>query len=162
MPRPTDEHPTHVDPQPPTAGLRRAAAIAALCLWPAIAPLSGCGSDVVAPENMLDGRILTAAEGKLSASFEMDNPRKGLNALSMWVFDAAEQPLSAAVVEVKPWMPAHGHGSVDVVAGAMPGEAGGYGAPEIYFPMTGYWELTVDVRVDGEAVDSFLVPVHVR
>lgn len=143
-----------------THGALPIVALLGLALLAAI--VAGCAANTEPPEHMADGRVLEAAEGRLTGTFDMPNPRKGENDLMIQVFDADEMPVGDARVEVRPWMPAHGHGSVDVAAQAVEGGAGGYLAPGVYFQMTGYWELTVEVHVGDEMLDSFLVPLHVR
>jgi hypothetical protein len=109
---------------------------------------------------MLDGRSIDAVHGTLTARFEMDDPRKGVNPLTLSVFDAEGAPLVGAEPKVSPWMPAHGHGSLDTVAVEV--DEGVYAAADVYFNMTGLWQLHVDVNVDAAVTDQFVVDVLVH
>ena len=122
--------------------------------------LVGCAAEAGEVESMVDGRLLDAQEGSLTASFEMTAPHKGLNPLTIEMFDEAGEPLAGAETEISPWMPGHGHGSIDTTAEEV--DPGVYAAEDVYFNMTGYWELNVMATVDGEVAARFLVPVQVR
>ncbi|MDD9943257.1 MAG: FixH family protein [Myxococcales bacterium] len=122
--------------------------------------LLSCAAETGEAESMVDGRLLEAEQGTFTATFEMNAPHKGLNPLTIEVFDGEDEAVSGADMEISPWMPGHGHGSLDTVA--EEDEPGVYIASEVYFNMTGYWELHVAAAVEGEIVAKFVVPVQVR
>jgi hypothetical protein len=127
-------------------------------LWLLACWLFGCAADATAPEGMADGRLLQATDGSSAATFLVENPTKGRNALRVELFGRGEEPLSGVTVQVSPWMPAHGHSSKDTVA--VETESGVYEADDLLFSMAGLWELHVEITGE-ETAEHFVVPVHV-
>lgn len=136
----------------------RGAVLAARTLVLGVLALGGCAADADQPVSAVDGRLLEAEEGTLSASFVMEHPAKGRNPLQIELFDRSSAPLDGAELKVSPWMPAHGHGSAEVTASET--EPGVYEAEDVLFVMAGHWELHVDV-VTPKSTSHFVVPVNV-
>ena len=136
-------------------------AVRHICLSVWLVLVAGCGaSDEAADlESLVDGQSLMGTAGRLTGSFLMDEPHKGVdNPLAIELKDEG-QALADAEVLVSPWMPAHAHGSRDQQA--QGDDDGMYHVDELSFPMAGYWELRVEVSLQGELVDQFVVPVVV-
>lgn len=133
--------------------LRRArAATWALLLGAAL--LAGCGEDTAG--DGFDPTALYASEGgayQLQGVRNPDPPRKGLNSFELALTNAAGDPITDASVRIEPWMPAHGHGTT--VIDTPPTGDGSYATEELYFNMTGRWE--VRVLVDGPSGEDRLV-----
>jgi nitrogen fixation protein FixH len=79
---------------------------------------------------------------QLSATIAPDPPVAGRNTLTIEVRDAQGQPVEGASLEVKPWMPSHGHGSTETPVVSALGE-GRYRATPVTFSMPGQWEVTI-------------------
>lgn len=69
--------------------------------------------------------------------------------------------VDGAELRVVPWMPAHGHGSPRAPVVAPAGEPGRYAATDVYYNMSGAWELRIVARVNDEEL-RFVVPQDVR
>lgn len=69
------------------------------------------------------------------------------------VADANGAMVDGATIDVKPWMPDHGHGT-DAVAHVMPGGSPGqYAITPLYLFMAGYWTVTLTITV-GQVTDT--------
>ncbi|MFM2418131.1 MAG: hypothetical protein RL385_2854 [Pseudomonadota bacterium] len=83
----------------------------------------------------------------------------GDNSAQITLRDAAGAALEGATVTVSPWMPAHGHGTIDV--SAIEGDPGVYGTERVRFNMAGRWELHIQVvsgDEEGQLVATLEVP----
>jgi len=139
-----------------TTASRRSGCLVAVLL-PAIFDL-GCAADAAPP----GGVRLTSQAGAYSAVALPDpNPAHvGRNALRFDVVEQGGDPVAGALLEVFPWMPAHGHttSSLPVVA---EGDGGVYQVEHLDYPMPGQWEIRIDVTT-ADATDrfSFVLDVH--
>jgi hypothetical protein len=83
----------------------------------------------------------------------------GDNTAQITLRDAAGAALEGATVTISPWMPAHGHGSIDVAA--VEGDPGVYATERVRFNMAGRWELHIQVvsgDEEGQLVATLEVP----
>ena len=65
------------------------------------------------------------------------------------VADGSGAMVDGATIDVKPWMPDHGHGT-DAVAHVMAGGAPGqYAITPLYLFMAGYWTVTLTITDDS-------------
>lgn len=71
-------------------------------------------------------------------------PVKGPNTWKVRLTDAAGQPVSGASVDVKPFMPDHGHGS-STKPTVTPGADGAYDVTGLVLFMPGVWRVTFAV-----------------
>ncbi len=69
----------------------------------------------------------------------------GVNAVEIIVHDADDRDVPGASVRVIPWMPEHRHG-VEEEPVVFDRGGGVYSAEHLELGMTGWWELTVEVR----------------
>lgn len=65
------------------------------------------------------------------------------------------QPFTEGAVEVRPWMPLHGHGTVPEILEATSDGAGTFAVPTVDLFMPGLWELYVTVS-QGDDSDEGL------
>jgi hypothetical protein len=73
--------------------------------------------------------------------------------------DDLNTPVEGASVVISPFMPAHGHGSVDVEA--IEESEGLYASDEVFLTMPGIWDLHVHVtqgELEGELIATIEVP----
>jgi hypothetical protein len=82
----------------------------------------------------------------------------GVNSVEIIIHDASDNDVAGADITLTPWMPKMGHG---VSEEARVTERGGgvYTVENIVFSMTGWWDLTVEVR-KGDLVDSAVFSFH--
>lgn len=75
---------------------------------------------------------------------------------------ALGEPKTVEAVKVTPWMKLHGHGTGDVQPELKPlgGKTNVFGVTNIYFIMSGPWELNIEATIDGVA-DSLEYSVKV-
>jgi hypothetical protein len=86
-------------------------------------------------------------------------PALGLNSWTVAVLDANGVTQDASFVEIKPWMPYHGHGA-SIVPQASPNGDGTYLISNLDFFMVGVWQITLSVQTaagNDSAVFSFCV-----
>lgn len=122
--------------------------------------LAACGAEPAPAAAELDG--VSSRHGTLVGSFSPapDPPATGDNALAMRLARASGAPVVGAVVQLEPWMPAHGHGSPTVPTVVEVG-GGAYRAEAIHLTMPGHWELAVLVD-PGDGADVFLLDFDVK
>jgi hypothetical protein len=118
---------------------------------------AACGDNSVATG---DGP-LTLRTGTCSGELDLDPSPcvVGDNAAQLTLRDAFGAALEGATVTVSPWMPAHGHGSIDVMAAEQ--EPGVYTTQQVRFSMAGRWELHIHVvsgDEEGQLVAILEVP----
>jgi hypothetical protein len=106
----------------------------------------------------------TSANGKFAVtllSSAASPPLIGdLTEWTVQVGDAAASgaPIDGATIDVKPFMPDHGHGT-DAVAHVMPGSAAGqYAITPLYLFMAGYWTVTLTIT-NGAVTDTVVYSV---
>lgn len=109
------------------------------------------------------GMSKAADPGELTLRLEDANPAPpgfGTNVWTLLVLDENDAPVTGASVQATPYMPAHTHGSAEVVVEER-GE-GEYRLEPVVLNMPGVWEVAIDVTpVDGErseALFRFCVP----
>ncbi len=71
-------------------------------------------------------------------------PVRGDNTWIVRLTDASGSPLAGASLDVKPWMPDHGHGS-PVEEQITELEGGEYEITSLNLFMAGYWEVTIEL-----------------
>lgn len=117
--------------------------------------LAGCAADALDPIGGLETK-----EGEITGTLEIDpEPSVGYHRVELRLEDEAGAPLEEAEVMVSPYMPAHGHGSIDVLA--EQDGPGLYIAERVWLNMPGRWDLRVYVRGDlheGLLVATLEVP----
>ena len=114
-----------------------------------------CGGDPAPFDGTLDVES-GAYGGELTP--QMASLVVGYNSVSIALVGEAGEPVLGAQVSISPWMPAHGHGSTDVVATEE--EPGVYASDEVRFNMSGMWLLRI--HVDGsEGEGDLLATVEV-
>ncbi len=109
------------------------------------------------------GMSKSARPGSLTLRLEDANPAPpgfGSNVWTLLVLDENDEPVTHALVQATPYMPAHTHGSAEVVVEEQ-GE-GEYRLEPVVLNMPGVWEIAIDVTPpDGEvseALFTFCVP----
>lgn len=123
----------------------------------ALSVLSACASD----EASASDPDLTAKSGPFvgTLTIEPNPPHVGTNHVVI-TLDAQSDgmPLEGATVMVSPWMPAHGHGSMDVEA--VEQAPGVYMSEDVWLNMPGVWDLRVHVDADepGDLTATVEVP----
>ena len=65
----------------------------------------------------------------------------------------SDEALEGATLSVRPWMPDHEHASTKIVR-VSELEAGTYRLSPVYLGMVGYWEIGIELTIDGEALGS--------
>jgi hypothetical protein len=138
-----------------TASRRSVCLVAAL--FPALFDL-GCAAEAARPGSIR----LTSETGAWSAvAVPEPNPAHvGGNALRLDVSDHTGNPVEGALLEVFPWMPAHGHMSSSLPA-VVEAESGVYHVEQLDYPMPGRWELRIVVTTRG-AVERFNLALDVH
>lgn len=123
----------------------------------ALALVAGCGGEPAAAAGEL---ALHADEGPFAGTLMIDAPHVGQHRVVIVLSDDPEtsEPLEGAMVRLSPWMPAHGHGSTDVIAHEE--EPGVYVADDVWLNMPGIWDLRVhvDAGVEGDLTATIEVP----
>lgn len=95
--------------------------------------------------------------GKSNVSFVLVSgdpapPARGTNTWNVKISGADGAPLDGAQVDVKPFMPKHGHGS-SVVPTVTPTGAGTYAITNLNLFMPGLWTITITAK-SGTTTDS--------
>jgi hypothetical protein len=129
-------------------------------LVPVISMLSaiGCGgpTDLPAPDGHFPEQplqTLMSSDSRLQIEVRTSPqpPIKGNNWVQYRITDQQGQPLVGAALEVRPWMPAHGHGGT--VRPTVLAEDGGiYTIKNVLFYMAGHWELRSTIGATDENV----------
>jgi hypothetical protein len=107
-------------------------------------------------ESFTAGLTQLGDEGAVSIVLESSEPAppaRGNNDWTIQLLDTASVPISDATVSITPFMPKHGHGS-SVPAVITPLGDGRYELNPVNFPMSGVWEVTVDVALAGGGTDK--------
>lgn len=121
---------------------------------------TGTGSSVCAtdPRAMAYavGISQASADGKVKIAFAdamPAPPAKGANVWTITLTDAAQMPIDGATIDVKPFMPDHGHGSsaTPVVTGKG---SGNYEVTNLQLFMPGIWQITFTVTPAGGVAES--------
>ena len=79
-------------------------------------------------------------------------PARGTNNWTLKITDASGASIAGAKVDVKPFMPLHGHGS-SVVPTISDSGGGAYALDNLYLFMPGLWTITI-TATSGNASDS--------
>ncbi len=89
------------------------------------------------------------------------DPVRGDNAWTLMITDAEGNAAEGLVVDAKPWMPDHGHGSsVEEEVTEMGG--GQYMMNPLNLFMAGYWEVTIDIADADGNEDEVMIGVCVE
>jgi hypothetical protein len=88
---------------------------------------------------------LTANAGKVHIDLRTSPqpPAVGNDDVQLTITDPSGSPLDGLTVAVKPWMPAHGHGTSETTVTAQGG--GKYLVTDVYLYMSGVWQLQITV-----------------
>lgn len=114
---------------------------------------AGCADEGAGPDG-----VLRAQRGPFDGELTIDPDPPRVGAHRVVVALASDgTPLEGAAVTISPWMPAHGHGSIDVEATET--GPGTYEADDVWLNMPGIWDLRV--AVDAEAHGDLLATVEV-
>ena len=104
----------------------------------------------------------TGGKGAFSfvyVSGDPESPTRGTNKWKLQLLDGSGHPTTTPAIEVKPFMPDHGHGT-SIKAKATP-EGDAYTIAPLYFFMPGLWQVTFTATQDAttdEAVFTVCVP----
>jgi hypothetical protein len=93
------------------------------------------------------------------ASADPAPPARGTNTWTVRVLDASGAPVTGATLDVKPFMPDHGHGT-SIVATITANPDGTFGVTPLYLFMPGLWQMTFGVHAGSQndsVVFSFCV-----
>ena len=81
-----------------------------------------------------------------------------LTTWTLQIADGTGAMVDGATIDVKPWMPDHGHGT-DAVAHVMPASSPGqYAVTPLYLFMAGYWTVTFTIT-NGAVTDTVVYSV---
>lgn len=84
-------------------------------------------------------------------------PELGDNEWVVELLDSSGAPLDGAVMQVKAWMPDHGHGTVPLFHDLEPmGEPGMYRVGPLDLFMAGFWQFTFTIESDGVTDEAVL------
>lgn len=131
---------------------------------PSSAGSAGAGAECSGEfDEYMPGMSKQASPGALTLRLADANPAPpgfGTNAWTLLVLDENDEPVTGATVHATPYMPAHTHGSAEVVVEER-GD-GEYRLEPVVLNMPGLWEVAIEVTpADGEpseALFSFCVP----
>lgn len=88
-------------------------------------------------------------------------PTRGDNVWTVGLADASGAAMPGATLDVRPWMPDHGHGSPVQVVTEELGD-GQYEITPLNLFMAGYWEITINVSDAEGGTDSVVFAVCVE
>lgn len=93
---------------------------------------------------------------------QQDDESYGAFWLKFWRPNLADQsPVPQEVsadVGVKLWMPSMGHGSSPVLVRRV--DIGTYLVEDVYFSMTGDWDIQIQLNTETGLIDEVAIPVH--
>lgn len=118
--------------------------------------LSACMPSVSAGSEIDTATALTSDNGRFKVSYRSELEPAEINQLHSWVLhveDASGQPLENATINVKGWMPDHGHGLPTAPRVTEALGNGDYRLEGIKYSMPGHWEMTVEIQA-GDQTDS--------
>jgi uncharacterized GH25 family protein len=78
---------------------------------------------------------------------------KGNNHWTIQVLDLSGKPVEGAAVQIKPFMPDHGHGT-SIQPKVTPGEAGQFEISNLVLFMPGLWTVTFTVTTPTPTTDT--------
>lgn len=113
-------------------------------------------SDDPRAQTYASGMIAKGTTGLFSVALDSIAPNpvaKGNNEWSIRVLDADNNPVSGATLDVKPFMPDHGHGSSIRPQVADKGQ-GVYAISLLNLFMPGIWQITVTITSSTGSIDS--------
>lgn len=86
-------------------------------------------------------------------------PGRGDNELTLQVTDGANAPIVNAQLEVKPFMPDHGHGSpIQAVVTESTTVTGEYAVAPVNLWMPGLWQIIIDRTPAEQVIFAFCIP----
>ena len=124
--------------------------------------VGGCGSTGTGQEGLLDTPLLTVTSDSAAlevAVFSNPQPPVRGNLLFRYrITDASGAPVDGLSLEVKPWMPAMGHGA-SVTPTVTARGSGEYDLSNVYLVMAGQWQLqtTITGGASDHAAPEFMV-----
>lgn len=140
--------------------------------------LAGCGDDGHSHDHGDADTAVDCSNEPRADTFVIGLEKQGTNGITVRIEDAVPlpparndntwkftvldgtTPLDGATVDVKPFMPDHGHGTTVNEVVTPTGTAGEYEATPINLWMPGYWEVEIDVDT-GSKTDSVMFKVCV-
>ena len=103
---------------------------------------------------------ITGSSGKVHIDLRTSPqpPAVGNDDVQLAITDASGAPLDGLTVAVKPFMPAHGHGTSQTTVMAQGG--GKYLVTDVYLYMSGVWQMQITVSgpVSDYAAPEFELP----
>jgi hypothetical protein len=104
---------------------------------------------------------VTSSSGRLriEVRWAPATPVRGQNAAELTFLDENGGVVDGLGVDVRPWMPAHGHGT-SIQPTATPAGLGVLVASPVYLYMSGEWQLrmTISGKVDDSAIATVQIP----
>lgn len=97
---------------------------------------------------------LSKSGSLVTATFVSSDPAPPIKGDNTWVLDftdAQGMPLADLEIVVTPMMPDHGHGTPINAVVTATDTAGRYEVTPVNLFMAGYWEITFDITVAGQA-----------
>lgn len=117
------------------------------------------------PQTFAIGLSGASADGSLHMELMSASPappEEGENTWTLKVTDASGAPVTGESFTVKPWMPAHGHGSSITPSMTPTSTPGVYDVGILEFFMPGIWQTTITLDQDAGApedvVFTFCIP----
>ncbi len=89
------------------------------------------------------------------------DPVRGDNAWTLMITDLEGSPIEGVVVDAKPWMPDHGHGSA-VEEEVIEMGGGEYQVAPLNLFMAGYWEVHLELSSVDVDMDEVMIGVCVE
>ncbi len=125
-----------------------------LILLCSAATVVGCGSDDTTGPDADYVDTFTNGLSRAGEHFKVSiveatpaPPDKGENAWTLVLTDAADAPIDDATINIRPFMPAHGHGSTPETSPAVSAGADGkYTIEKFVLIMPGRWTLDLEIK----------------
>lgn len=105
------------------------------------------------------GMAEAASDGKVKVTLVSATPAppsKGGNVFVIDLADESGQPISGASIDVKSFMPAHGHYATIVPTVKEGSQAGRYDISDVELFMLGLWQITFTVTPPGGAAEPVM------
>lgn len=125
------------------------------CLSAVLSAFAGCQRDDSVSDATMEAEL---DEWPGTVALADESWKVGSNHAEFTLLDEGGEPIEGAQVTISPWMPAHGHGSIDVEAEES--EPGVYVTDRLSFNMPGVWELRLYVAV-GDAKGRLATTIEV-
>ena len=92
---------------------------------------------------------------------EPADPIRGDNAWTLMITDLEGNPIEGVIVDAKPWMPDHGHGTA-VEEELIDMGGGAYEVSPLNLFMAGYWEVHLELSTADVDMDEVMIGVCVE